>query len=384
MAVSFSEAPNPISANIDVASSSQQAWTLRQADALMLLGWEGHPGLLSRTFIKALGAAVVKAGEALSRGGAVILSGAGSSGRLAAHAAAAFNRLLPPATKGRFMYTIAGGDGAIVKSAEALEDSPTAALHDMQHALSSLPAAASPPPCVLVGITCGLSATYVGAQLEHALASQAPFPVLIGFNPVERARDVVIPAWGKSFKQVALSLARAEEEGRACLLNPVVGPEVVTGSTRMKSGSVTKIILEILCSLAISYSGTTSSSSPSASLSVHHDIEFKISHLLNLYSSVIASAYASTELSLPSLISISSQFLRGDSSVSDCPPAAPSSAGRIFYASDATCAGATHTPTLLPPPSPPFHPLHLPHLLDFNPSPSPISSIPPPPVPLPS
>ncbi len=88
--------------------------------------------------------AAVKCGAALRQGGAVILSGAGSSGRLAAHAAAAYNRLLPPSIPGKFMYTIAGGDGAIVKSAEALEDSPSAALQDLHDALSALasPAAA--------------------------------------------------------------------------------------------------------------------------------------------------------------------------------------------------------------------------------------------------
>ena len=102
---SFTEAANPISSNVDVAPPEKQAWTLRQADMLMLQGWEGHPGLASLTFVKSIAVAAAKAGDALSRGGGVILSGAGSSGRLAAHAAAAFNRLLPPSVPGKFMYT---------------------------------------------------------------------------------------------------------------------------------------------------------------------------------------------------------------------------------------------------------------------------------------
>jgi N-acetylmuramic acid 6-phosphate (MurNAc-6-P) etherase len=125
---SFTEAANAMSCSVDVAPPEQQAWTLRQADMLMLQGWQGHPGLVSHAFVKSMAVAAAKAGHALSNGGGVILSGAGSSGRLAAHAAASFNRLLPPSVTGKFMYTIAGGDGAIVKSAEALEDSPSAAL----------------------------------------------------------------------------------------------------------------------------------------------------------------------------------------------------------------------------------------------------------------
>lgn len=223
-----------------------------------------------------------------------------------------------------------------MKSAEALEDSPSAALHDLGLAIDSLPPhpAHGRPPCVLVGVTCGMSATYVGSQLESALADPNIFPVLVGFNPVERARDVVIPSWGKSFKDFALVLAKAHDDGDACLLNPVVGPEVVTGSTRMKSGSATKIILEIICSTAIA----CASASPAAAVSPV-DAERSVSELINLYSNVIAATYTSTELSLPPLISKSSHSLRSSSPQS--PSSAPPSAGRILYASDVTCAGQT-------------------------------------------
>jgi hypothetical protein len=303
---------------------------------LMMQGWEGYPGLASRAFVKSMAVAALKAGEALSKSGGVILSGAGSSGRLAAHAAAAFNRLLPAAVTGKFMYTIAGGDGAIVKSAEALEDNPSAALQDLRDALGSLSPAPGtappppPPPCVLVGITCGMSATYVGSQLEYALADPNIFPVLVGFNPVERARGVVIPSWGKSFKHFALELAKADCSGRACLLNPVVGPEVVTGSTRMKSGSVTKVVLEIVCSQAVACAAAASSSAPLSSL----EVEARISELITLYSSVVAAAYASTEQSLPLLISKASLFLHGCPPLSSPAAAAHASGGRILYASD--------------------------------------------------
>jgi hypothetical protein len=157
----------------------------------------------------------------------------------------------------------------------------------------------------------------------------------------------VIPAWGKSFKDFALVLAAAHSSGTACLLNPVVGPEVVTGSTRMKSGSATKIILEIICSLAITCAS-------SASLAPH-DIENQIFHLITLYCDVVTHTYASTELTLPSLIANSSHFLRGLPSQSPSPSnssaPAPLSAGRILYASDVICAGRMS----LPPPALFYH-----------------------------
>ena len=70
--------------------------------------------------------------------------------------------------------------------------------------------------------------------------------VLIGFNPVELARDVPVEGWDKRCAEVFQELARRSREGdpRCHVLNPVVGPEAVTGSSRMKGGSMTKILLD--------------------------------------------------------------------------------------------------------------------------------------------
>jgi hypothetical protein len=72
-----------------------------------------------------------------------------------------------------------------------------------------------------------------------------------------------------------------------------VGPEFITGSTRMKSGSVTKVVLEIVCSQAVACAAAASSSAPLSSL----EVEARISELITLYSSVVTAAYASTALS---------------------------------------------------------------------------------------
>ena len=53
--------------------------------------------------------------------------------------------------------------------------------------------------------------------------------------------------WGGGFNTQALAA-----EGKKChILNPIVGPEALTGSTRMKGGSATKIILEVVIALGL-------------------------------------------------------------------------------------------------------------------------------------
>lgn len=79
--------------------------------------------------------------------------------------------------------------------------------------------------------------------------------VLLGYNPIELARTVPVEGWGKSFMDVVKRMQQRMEgqpRGRCHILNPIVGPEALTGSTRMKGGSATKIMLEIIFSLAAS------------------------------------------------------------------------------------------------------------------------------------
>jgi N-acetylmuramic acid 6-phosphate (MurNAc-6-P) etherase len=107
---------------------------------------------------------------------------------------------------------------------------------------------------VLIGITCGMSAPYVAAQLDYAMSlPQYKCCVLLGFNPLELARNVSIEKWyneeQKTFRSVAEALNLKPEH---VILNPVIGPEPITGSTRMKGGTATKILLELIFSRAIS------------------------------------------------------------------------------------------------------------------------------------
>jgi len=67
--------------------------------------------------------------------------------------------------------------------------------------------------------------------------------VVVGFNPLAMARDVPIEGWHKTFAQ---SLGHP-----SATILPVVGPEAITGSTRMKGGSATKILLEVAFGAAL-------------------------------------------------------------------------------------------------------------------------------------
>lgn len=106
---------------------------------------------------------------------------------------------------------------------------------------------------MLFGITCGLSAPYVAGQIDLAMEQSNCLPVLVGFNPVSLARDTKIEKWDKTCKETFLELEKlSQDSDKAFILNPVVGPEPITGSSRMKGGSMTAILLEIIFTAALS------------------------------------------------------------------------------------------------------------------------------------
>ncbi len=96
------------------------------------------------------------------------------------------------------------------------------------------------------GITCGLSAPYVAGQIAFAMDEPNVTTCLVGFNPVSLARNAPIENWDRTCAQVFSSLESREKDGspKHVVLNPIPGPEPITGSSRMKGGSLTKIILD--------------------------------------------------------------------------------------------------------------------------------------------
>jgi len=152
--------------------------------------------------------------NSIQKGGRVFYVGAGTSGRLGVLDASE----IPPtfsAPKGLFIGVIAGGENALRNSIEGAEDRPEEAIIDLgQYDLNEND--------TLVGISCSGAANYVVSALDHAKANGAKTVYLVT-NP-------------NPFKITEVDV----------IINAVTGPEVVTGSTRMKAGTATKLILNMI------------------------------------------------------------------------------------------------------------------------------------------
>lgn len=68
----------------------------------------------------------------------------------------------------------------------------------------------------------------------------------MGFNDASVARKVKIEKWNKTMFDVVSQLSSNVGSGRHFILNPIVGPEPLTGSSRMKGGTITKVLIEVL------------------------------------------------------------------------------------------------------------------------------------------
>ena len=148
------------------------------------------------------------------RGGRLFYVGAGTSGRLgvldASECPPTFN--VPPAMVQGF---IAGGDYALRHSVEGAEDSPELGATDLRaHGFTAKD--------VLAGIAASGRTPYVLGAMEYA-----------------RSRGAVV---------VGVSCVPNSEVARAAqiAITPAVGPEVVTGSTRLRAGTATKLVLNML------------------------------------------------------------------------------------------------------------------------------------------
>lgn len=179
--------------------------------------------------------------EPASSDSLIVLSGAGTSGRLAFMCAQGFNCVLQSrGMRPRFCPLVAGGEAALLTAREGSED-------DWRAGVEALVRASDGRRVLYIGITCGLSAPVVAGQLLHCLEHSEQFiPALIGFNPVSMARTTPIEGCECSFFDVAARLRVTAQHGRGHVLCPVVGPEALTGSTRLKGGTATKILLECL------------------------------------------------------------------------------------------------------------------------------------------
>ena len=254
---SITETPNPITAHIDVAPPLGILHLLRQTDQQLFSGWgEDYPSSLSRSVIDAVAEVAELARDLLTdtADNAIVLSGSGTSGRFAFLTARAFNQHLEKQGKPRcFYYLCAGGDASLFMSKEAPED-------NWRLGIDTLDAVVKLKRRVLfIGITCGLSAPIVAGQLAYCMDHRERITaVLLGFNPIERARDLAIEGWDQTFHTIVDRMNEIRESDliagsrpSTAFILPIIGPEPITGSTRMKGGSATKFILETLFTLAM-------------------------------------------------------------------------------------------------------------------------------------
>ena len=102
--------------------------------------------------------------------------------------------------------------------------------------------------------TIGADGAAVVTARSGATTRLAYSPSMGGFNPLELARASKIEGWDRTVKSV---IDRAMDNPRFTLVNPVYGPESITGSTRMKAGTAQKLVLNMLSTGAMIRLGKT-------------------------------------------------------------------------------------------------------------------------------
>jgi N-acetylmuramic acid 6-phosphate etherase len=201
------EQRNPRTERIDVASSLEIVDLMNAEDATVAGAVRAERERMAR------GIDLIVA--AFRAEGRLLYVGAGTSGRLGVLDAAE----CPPTfgtSPSMVQGIIAGGYTALVKSAESAED-------DVNAGAAAMDSAAVNTHDVVVGIAASGTTPYVGAALGRAQTLGARTMLVTCAKPpklLAETCDVVI--------------------------NPVLGPEALTGSTRLKAGTATKLVLNTL------------------------------------------------------------------------------------------------------------------------------------------
>ncbi len=192
--------------DIDLLSSQEIVERLNQQDKQVPLAVEA--------VLPQIAQAVDKITAAFKQGGRLIYLGAGTSGRLGVLDASE----CPPTfgvSDQMVIGLIAGGKEAMFTAQEGAEDNATLGAHDLQQIDFS-------SKDVLVGIAASGRTPYVIGALEYANDLGAT-TIALSCNPDSPIAEIA---------QIAIS--------------PVVGPEALTGSTRLKSGTAQKLVLNML------------------------------------------------------------------------------------------------------------------------------------------
>ena len=202
----LTEQLHPASQHIDQLDSRGILEVMNTADAAIAGSVASEISRIAR--------AVDAIAKALSLGGHLVYIGAGTSGRLgildAAECPPTFN-VAPSLVRG----IIAGGEKALTSAVEGCEDDPVAGARDLM-------ASGFGPGDVLVGISA---------------SGRTPYTL----GAVAKAKEIGAVTCGISCTSDS-ELSRAVDFA----IEPLPGPEILTGSTRLRAGTATKLVLNML------------------------------------------------------------------------------------------------------------------------------------------
>jgi N-acetylmuramic acid 6-phosphate etherase len=206
MDLTLTEQPNPASAEIDKLPTEAMLRIINDEDQKVATSVAAE--------LPRIAQAVNAISQALHNGGRLFYIGAGTSGRLgvldASECPPTFN--VPPEM---VQGIIAGGEAALARATEASEDDPASGVRDLQ-------ARGFCSGDVLCGIAASGRTPYVLGAIDEANRLGA-LTIGISCTPdSELSRRVKIP------------------------ISPAPGPEVIAGSTRLKAGTATKLVLNML------------------------------------------------------------------------------------------------------------------------------------------
>ena len=208
----ITEGRNPNSIDIDLRSTEEIVRIFHEEDQKALAA------------VSAESASIAQAAdlitEAFRRDGRLFYIGAGTSGRLGVLDASE----CPPtfSTEPSMVQgIIAGGDGALRRSVEAAEDKPEAGAQAIrEHGVAARD--------VVVGIASSGRTPYVLGALEEAHCIGAKTVFLCCAPPADSVAGFV-----------------------DVFIVPIAGPEIIAGSTRLKAGTATKLVLNMLTTTAM-------------------------------------------------------------------------------------------------------------------------------------
>ena len=200
------EMRNPSTLDLDTMTPLEIATVMNQEDLRVVAGVQ--------EVLPAVAKAIEWVREAFEAGGRLIYMGAGTSGRLGV-----LDSVECPPTFGvspdMVVGLIAGGEGAFIRAVEGAEDSEELGVEELK--AQSLEARD-----VVIGIAASGRTPYVIAGLGYA-------------------RQL-------GCKTVAIACNKGSEVGAAAdlAIEPVSGPEILTGSTRLKAGTAQKMVLNMI------------------------------------------------------------------------------------------------------------------------------------------